>query len=195
LFVGKKKMAFTKKQLMRTTSMHIVTDNEKRALVEYINWKMKDEKQVASIIPIDAKTNALFESCKSGVLLCTFFNVAMPKELVIPKHKIHTSNLTKFTIMENNNLLLEYCRKAGCTLVNFGQGDISSGQPHLILSVVWRIVELSLSFRYPSALRRLNLDLQKCMLQKKKKSEQEEKEEEEEQKKARIKTFVLSQKK
>ena len=134
----------------RTESLHIIPESEIRALVEYLNLVLLNDSHVSAILKenLPIIPEKLFSMCKDGLLLCTLFNAIMPKRFRIPPHQIHaTKDFSRFSSMENHNLLIDHCANAGCKLVNGGESDLGAGIPHIVLGIIWRIVELGFSMR------------------------------------------------
>src|SRR3989338_6788843 len=133
----------------RTESLHIIPDSEIRALVEYLNLVLLNDqevmKELKETLPI--VTGKLFDMCKDGLRLCSLFTAVMPKRFRTPREKLHSRDITRFNSMENHNLLIDACAAAGCKLVNVGEADLGSGVPHIVLGIIWRIVELGFSMR------------------------------------------------
>jgi len=49
--------------------MQKYNENEKKNLVRIINYKLKDDNEVADVIPINPEKEALFEVMKDGIIL------------------------------------------------------------------------------------------------------------------------------
>jgi plastin-1 len=58
---------------------------------------------------------------------------------------LNTKNLNKFTIVENNNVVIQSCKGIGLSVVNIGPVDIFDGTPHLLLGLLWQIIKIALS--------------------------------------------------
>jgi plastin-1 len=59
------------------------------------------------------------------------------------KYIISKANRSKFETNINHDLTIQAAKELGCTVVNIGAEDLSSGQPHLILGLLWQIIKVS----------------------------------------------------
>ncbi|XP_071715350.1 fimbrin-5 [Rutidosis leptorrhynchoides] len=126
-----------------TTLRHSISESEKASYVSHINNFLGEDKFLKNYLPLDPATNALFELCKDGVLLCKLINVAVPG--TIDERAINTKKvLNPWERNENHTLCLNSCKAIGCTVVNIGTQDLAEGRPHLLLGLISQIVKIQL---------------------------------------------------
>jgi plastin-1 len=53
-------------------------------------------------------------------------------------------NISKFQLIENNNLAINAAKAIGCHLVNIGAANLMAGTEHLVLGVAWQIIRKTL---------------------------------------------------
>ena len=135
-------------------SYHSIGENEKSAAVLYVNYLLKHDVDLEKLVPLNPNSFDLCDAIKDGVLLCKLYNALFP-ECQIPKAHIRTKRLSTFTIIENHNIFIEHCKKAGCMVVNIGPRDLSEGQPHLVFGLVWQLIKLSLMQQVEKLMRQL----------------------------------------
>ena len=82
---------------------------------------------------------ALFTSVVDGVLLCKLINNAVPE--TIDERTINIAPSNRFHITENLNLAINAAKGIGLTVVNIGAADLIEGKPHLVLGLVWQVVD------------------------------------------------------
>lgn len=116
-------------------SQHSWSSEETMAFAEVVNSRLD-----AGINPSDA---SLFAACSDGVLLCKLINL-VDKDAV-DERAINTKKLSKFKIIENNNLAINAAKDIGCRITNIGAHDVMEARPHLILGLLWQIIRLLLT--------------------------------------------------
>eukprot|EP01135_Chromosphaera_perkinsii_P002112 Nk52_evm46s217 gene=Nk52_evmTU46s217 len=135
-------------------SGHTPTNNiersEIRNVMNYLNSNLNDE-NLSDYLPIEDEEN-FFDIVADGVVLGCLVNKCI--EGTIPKSKIKTKNLNKFTIGENNQAVLEGIKKIGGVVVNVGVEDFINGNESIIMGLLQQIIRLTL-------LGRVNLNLAK----------------------------------
>merc|ERR1711991_1169170 len=52
-------------------------------------------------------------------------------------------NSSKFIALENQIIVLEACKRAGCQIPATGPEDMYDGKPTLILGVIWQLIKVS----------------------------------------------------
>uniref|UniRef100_A0A7C9A3S1 Calponin-homology (CH) domain-containing protein n=1 Tax=Opuntia streptacantha TaxID=393608 RepID=A0A7C9A3S1_OPUST len=126
-----------------TTHFHTISESEKASYVAHINNYLAEDPFLKSYLPIDPKTNQLFELAKDGVLLCKLINVAVPG--TIDERAINTKKvLNPWERNENHTLCLNSAKAIGCTVVNIGTQDLVEGRPHLIMGLISQIIKIQL---------------------------------------------------
>lgn len=126
-----------------TTLLHTIVESEKACYVAHINSYLRDDPFLKEFLPIDPKTNALFDLAKDGVLLCKLINVAVPN--TIDERAINTKKvLNPWERNENHTLCLNSAKAIGCTVVNIGTQDIVEGRTHLVLGLISQIIKIQL---------------------------------------------------
>ncbi|GAM19863.1 hypothetical protein SAMD00019534_030380 [Acytostelium subglobosum LB1] len=127
----------------RDSVMHTYHDEEKQGLVEHVNFLLRKDQRLSTIIPIDPQSDSIFASLADGVILCKLINAIRPG--VINEKDIKLSN--KLNIFEKNvnlDICLKSARTIGCYVINIGPTDFHEGKRHLILSILWQLVKLDL---------------------------------------------------
>nr|XP_043626330.1 fimbrin-5 [Erigeron canadensis] len=126
-----------------TTLRHSISESEKASYVSHINNFLGEDKFLKNYLPLDPTTNALFDLCKDGVLLCKLINVAVPG--TIDERAINTKKvLNPWERNENHTLCLNSAKAIGITVVNIGTQDLAEGRPHLLLGLISQIVKIQL---------------------------------------------------
>ncbi|KAL9244314.1 hypothetical protein vseg_018101 [Gypsophila vaccaria] len=126
-----------------TTHFHTISESEKASYVAHINNHLREDSFLKKYLPLDPKTNQLFELAKGGVLLCKLINVAVPG--TIDERAINTkSTLNPWEINENHTLCLNSAKAIGCTVVNIGTQDLVEGRNHLIMGLISQMIKIQL---------------------------------------------------
>ncbi|KAL9241163.1 hypothetical protein vseg_015305 [Gypsophila vaccaria] len=126
-----------------TTHFHTISESEKASYVAHINNCLAEDPYLKKDLPIDPKTNQLFELAKGGVLLCKLINVAVPG--TIDERAINTKkSLNPWELNENHTLCLNSAKAIGCTVVNIGTQDLVEGRHHLIMGLIAQIIKIQL---------------------------------------------------
>ncbi|XP_074272972.1 fimbrin-4-like [Silene latifolia] len=126
-----------------TTHFRTISESEKASYVAHINNYLGEDPFLKKYLPLDPKTNQLFELVKGGVLLCKLINVAVPgtiDERAINRKK----DLNPWEINENHTLCLNSAKAIGCTVVNIGTQDLVEGRPHLIMGLIAQMIKIQL---------------------------------------------------
>lgn len=111
-------------------------------ILEHINSIFANSEELKSIIPIKGD---LFEAVKDGVILSKLINHSCPgtiDERVINFNP--SKKLTRFQMVENNNLVVNSAKAIGCTVVNIGAIDLVESREHLVLGIIWQIIKAGL---------------------------------------------------
>lgn len=120
---------------------HSYSDSEQIAFAGWINSQLAEDPDCTKHLPING-SEELFLKLRDGVILCKMINLSVPK--TIDERAINTGKLNAFLITENCSLAVNSANSIGCSVVNIGHGDISSGKPHLMLSLLWQIIRIGL---------------------------------------------------
>lgn len=130
--------------------------SERKSYVEYINNRNVHP------TPIDPNSpTQLFDIISEGVLLWyvpLIIDYLFLLELIITfcsklinqvapgtineKYIITKPGKSRFEMNINNDIAIKGAKELGCTIVNIGGDDISSGNPSLILGVLWQIIKV-----------------------------------------------------
>lgn len=120
---------------------HSYSDDEKAVFANIISHSLKDDPDLAHLLPINPSNNELFSKCGSGVLLCKLINAATPGTIF--EKAINTrSNMNVFQIKENLNLAINAAKSIGCTVVSIFPESIIEQKEYLILGLVWQIIKI-----------------------------------------------------
>ncbi|KYR00554.1 actin binding protein [Tieghemostelium lacteum] len=136
------------RRLVSTQSSHNVIhsyhDEEKQSLVEHLNFLLKDETLLKSKIPIDPKSDLIFDSLKDGIILCKLINAIKPGTLNENTVKLNQPKLNLFEMNVNLEKCLNAAKSIGCSILNIGPVDFQEGKRHLILSILWQLIKIDL---------------------------------------------------
>jgi len=147
-------------------SQHSWSSEEMQAFTEVVNSRLGEDQrlQKGGYLPIDNAegSTALFEKCADGVVLCRLISLVDPDAVDLRAINF-PPKLSKFKIIENNNLAINAAKDIGCRITNIGAHDVMEGRPHLILGLLWQIIRLLLTMKisireYPEMARLLRGD-------------------------------------
>jgi plastin-1 len=127
------------------SSQHTVDEEEVEQFVLHINSQLDGDQllQKSGYLPIDAKSNQLFERCHDGILLSKLINNSVSD--TIDERALNKSlPLNTFQATENNNLVINSAKAIGCSVVNIGSQDLIEGRSHLVLGLVWQVIKKGL---------------------------------------------------
>jgi plastin-1 len=145
-------------------SSRTINLEEKEMFVVHINEVLKNDIDLDNRLPINSRTMDLFNECRDGLLLLKLINVSSPG--AIKTNLVHygkTKPLSKFQMMENNNLVIEGAKRIGCSVVNIGSSDLMEGRAHLILGLIWQIIKVGLMKSDPSLKTKTKEELQSVL--------------------------------
>jgi len=128
-------------------SYHSYAIEERIGVADWCNRVLKGDKDMKHILPIDLDTEDLFLKAKDGILFCKLINSAISDtidERSINKIKEGKTEVDTFRQTENLNLALNSAKSIGATVINVGSQDILDGRGHLILGLMWQIIEIGL---------------------------------------------------
>ncbi|KAJ8606273.1 hypothetical protein CTAYLR_010313 [Chrysophaeum taylorii] len=127
-------------------SQHSWSTEETMAFTEVVNSRLAGDSMLADRLPIETnggQSTSLFDACADGVLLCRLINLVDAD--AVDERAINTKKLSKFKIIENNNLAINAAKDIGCRITNIGAHDVMEARPHLILGLTWQIIRLLLT--------------------------------------------------
>ena len=116
-------------------SYHTYDIEERIGFADWCNRVLKDDPDLAHILPLNLEDEELFEKSKDGILLCKLINSAI-KDTIDERSINKTKNgkpVDTFRQTENLNLALNSAKSIGATVVNVGAQDIQDNRGHLIL--------------------------------------------------------------
>jgi len=122
---------------------HTFSLAETSAFSSVLNSYLGRDATLAARLPLDTQTTALFEACADGVLLCKL--IALVDSDSVDVRAVNMTKLSKFKIIENNNLAINAAADIGCRVTNIGANDLIEASPHLILGLLWQIIRLLLT--------------------------------------------------
>jgi len=128
-------------------SYHSYSVEERMSSADWCNRVLKGDPDLNHIVPIDLESEELFEKAKDGILLCKLINSAIKDtidERSINKVKKGKTSVDLFRQTENLNLALNSAKSIGATVVNIGSEDIKDGRGHLVLGLIWQVIEIGL---------------------------------------------------
>jgi hypothetical protein len=119
---------------------------ERVGFADWLNRMFKKDPDCTHLLPIDGDNEELFDKMSDGILLCKLINSAI-KDTIDDRaiNKPKNGRVDEFRSTENINLGLNSAKSIGCTVVNIGQGDIKEGRGHLVLALLWQIIEIGLT--------------------------------------------------
>ena len=121
---------------------HSFSEEEKLAFVDWINYQLENDADLAGVIPIEEEGEALFQAVYTGLVMCKLINTSVPN--TIDERTINKGKLNKFTIHENQTLAINSASSIGCNIVYIGPQDLMEGRPHLVLGLLWQIIKIGL---------------------------------------------------
>jgi hypothetical protein len=119
-----------------TKGYHSYNTEETHYFCEYINHHLASDPDMAGKLPIDPDTDALFDACTDGIIMCKLINIACPGT-IFPASINTGPNLNVFKINENLNMALSSAKAIGCVIISISAESIKDKREHLILSVLW----------------------------------------------------------
>jgi len=119
-----------------------VSDGERRSYVQYINHFNPPLLADISFIDPDSEID-LFQIASQGELLCRLINRCFPKT-INEKRLVSKTDRSKFETNINHDLAIQACKELGCSVVNIGAEDLSSGKPQMVLGLLWQIIKKAL---------------------------------------------------
>jgi plastin-3 len=93
--------------------------------------------------PINPEDKDLYKRCSDGILICKLINFSVPNtidERAINKGK----SITIYQQLENLELALNSAEAIGCHIVSIRPADIRELKEHLIMGLLWQIIQIGL---------------------------------------------------
>lgn len=120
---------------------------EVQGIAGWINFKMKNKKSLTHLLPLTEKGMDIFEKVADGILLCDLINMAVRE--TIDERAINLAKngkLTLFEALENLDLALNAASAIGVVVIGMDRESLREGskKPHLVLGLVWQIIEKQL---------------------------------------------------
>ena len=97
--------------------------------------------------PINPDTNDLYERCNDGLVLCKLINFSAPNTIDERSLNKGKAAMTIYQQLENLELALRSAEAIGCHVVNIRPKDIRDGKEHLILGLLWQIIQVEIDFK------------------------------------------------
>lgn len=130
-----------------TGIVHTVRHSEQLAFSKWINQNLANDPDLnLARNPINPETKDLYTRCDNGLVLCKLINFSAPKtidERSINKSKQNQS-LSIYQKLENLELALRSAEAIGCQVINIRPSDIHEAKEHLILGLLWQIIQIGL---------------------------------------------------
>ncbi|XP_064384234.1 fimbrin-like [Halichondria panicea] len=123
-------------------TQHSFSEEESIAFVDWINYQLEQDPDVASHLPVAEEGEALFAAVHDGIILCKLINTSVAN--TVDERAINKTKLNVFRIQENQTLALNSASSIGCNIINIGPQDIMEGRPHLILGLLWQVIKIGL---------------------------------------------------
>lgn len=127
-----------------TGIVHTVRHSEQFAFSKWINQNLANDTDLnLAANPINPDTKDLYTRCDNGLVLCKLINFSVPK--TIDERSINKSkNLSIYQKLENLELALRSAEAIGCHVINIRPNDIKEAKEHLILGLLWQIIQIGL---------------------------------------------------
>lgn len=129
-------------ELPEENDIHSSIQEEKEALVDYINERLGYISQIQDILPL-YYDESLFRNISDGRLLCYLINDAVKDTIDFRAVNMKTE-MNDFQKYENLNLAINSAKAIGCTNINIESSDLVDGASYLVLGFVWKIVRIGL---------------------------------------------------
>jgi len=132
------------KSKVNDSIVHTVRHSEQYAFTKWINQSLaKDTDLNLEKNPINPDTNDLYIRCKDGLVLCKLINFSVPN--TIDERSINKGkNIKIYQELENLELALRSAEAIGCHVINVRPNDIREEKEHLILGLLWQIIQIGL---------------------------------------------------
>merc|ERR1719431_2068062 len=126
-------------------AQHMVLNEEQAAFSDWINNNLRNDKDVAHLLPLNEAGSDIYEKMDDGILLCKMINLAAPDtidERVINKGK----KVSIFKQHENLTLAINSAKAIGCVVIGIDSHTLNSsqGKKYLVLGMVWQLIKMYL---------------------------------------------------
>lgn len=124
--------------------VHTIRHSEQLAFSKWINQNLANDPDLnLSTKPINPETNDLYTRCNDGLVMCKLINFSVPN--TIDERSLNKGKtITIYQQLENLELALRSAEAIGCHVVNIRPKDIRDGKEHLILGLLWQIIQIGL---------------------------------------------------
>jgi plastin-3 len=123
----------------------IKVEEEQVAFSGWMNHLLKDDQDVAHLLPISDSGFDMYEKLDDGIILCKVVNLAAPE--TIDKRVINLGDsLSTFQRHENITLAVQSANSIGATVINMDSHTLSSedNKKWLVIGLLWQLVEMYL---------------------------------------------------
>jgi len=123
----------------------IQIEEEQVAFAGWLNRLLKDDKDVAHLLPIAEDGCDMYGKIDDGIILCKVVNFACPG--TIDHRAINKgSDLTTFHKHENITLAVQSAKSIGITVINMDSHSLSStgNKKWLVIGLLWQLIEMYL---------------------------------------------------
>merc|ERR1712004_682896 len=123
----------------------IQIEEEQVAFAGWLNRLLKDDKEVAHLLPIAEEGCDMYGKIDDGIILCKVVNFACPG--TIDHRAINKgSDLTTFHKHENITLAVQSAKSIGITVINMDSHSLSStgNKKWLVIGLLWQLIEMYL---------------------------------------------------
>jgi plastin-1 len=117
-------------------------DQEDTMYIHYINFILKDDIQIAQLLPIGDREVDVSSSCVDGVILCKLINKAVPGTIDERVLKLRPKNKTD--VIQNHNLCLNSAMAIGCNVPASMSQSLLEGNVPDIMTFISEIVKIGL---------------------------------------------------
>merc|ERR1719431_1461592 len=126
-------------------AQHMVLNEEQAAFSDWINNNLRNDKDVAHLLPLNEAGSDIYEKMDDGILLCKMINLAAPDtidERVINKGK----KVSIFKQHENLTLAINSAKAIGCVVIGIDSHSLhhTQGKKYLVLGLVWQLIKMYL---------------------------------------------------
>jgi len=125
--------------------VHTVRHSEQRAFSKWINQNLGSDADLGlAKRPIDPDTRDLYTRCDDGLVLCKLINFSVPRTIDERSMNKSAKGLSIYQKLENLELALRSAEAIGCHVVNVRPSDVNEAKEHLILGLLWQIIQIGL---------------------------------------------------
>lgn len=117
-------------------------DQEDQLFIQYVNYILKDDIQIAQLLPIGSREVDVSSSCVDGVILCKLINKAVPGTIDERVLKLRPKNKTD--VIQNHNLCLNSAMAIGCNVPSSMSQSLLEGNVPDIMTFISDIVKIGL---------------------------------------------------